>query len=275
MKNKTILNLTSKRRVAQFLKCAVGDLPLLQSDEHYNVFTDKGRQIEEPIGLKKRAHEAFFKELKTEETPDWLYSCKGKSYIMNAQAHSFVNAYVLKVDIRKFYRNCDKKHVFQFFKDRRYYALAGDIAGIISDILTFEGHIPTGSPASQLVAFWSYYDCFSEISRFAQANGVTFSLYVDDMVFSSENHIKENFLYTLSKILNRYMLELNEKKIKRYLPNENKLITGVIITPCGTLDVPNKQRKKVYYDRVSGNGKTDSAVSRLRAARSIKPDFLR
>jgi hypothetical protein len=277
MKNKTILNLTSKKRLAQFLKCAVGDLPLLQSDELYNIFTDKGRQIEEPVGLRKRVHEAFFKELKTEETPDWLYSCRGKGYIMNAQAHSLANTYALKVDIRKFYRNCDRKHVFQFFLDKKYYALEGDIAGIISDILTFEGHIPTGSPVSQLVAFWSYYDCFDEISRFATANGVIFSLYVDDMVFSCENYISANFECRVSKILDRYSLKPNEKKTKRYRKSEDKLITGVIVTQNGTLDVPNKLRKKVYCDRVNGNGSSGrdkiAAESRLRAARSIKPDF--
>jgi hypothetical protein len=121
------------------MKCAVDDLPLLRSDELYHVFTDEGRQIEEPVGLRKRVHEAFFKELKTEETPDWLYSCKGKSYIMNAQAHAFANTYVLKTDIRKFYRNCDRKHVFQFFRDKKYYALDGDIAGIISRCADFRG----------------------------------------------------------------------------------------------------------------------------------------
>jgi hypothetical protein len=273
MKNKTILNLTSKKRLAQFLKCAVGDLSLLQSDALYHVFMDNGRRIEEPVGFKERAHRAFFEELRTEETPDWLYSCKGKSYIMNAQAHSFANTYVLKVDILKFYRNCDRKHVFQFFRDKKYYALDGDIAGIISDMLTFEGHIPTGSPASQLVAFWSYRDCFDEIFRFAVANGVIFSLYVDDMVFSSENYIRENFLYTISKILDRHTLKLNEKKIKRYLPYEDKLITGSIVRSDGTLDVPNKQRRKIYCDRADGNKDTVSAISRLRAAHAIKPDF--
>jgi hypothetical protein len=235
---------------------------------------DNGRQIEEPVGLRERAHRAFFNELKMEEMPDWLYSCIGKSYIMNAQAHALANTYVLKTDICKFYRNCDRKHVFQFFRDKKYYALVGDIAGIISDILTFEGNIPTGSPASQLVAFWSYSDCFDEIFRFTVANGVIFSLYVDDMVFSSENYIKENFLYTISKILDRHTLKLNKKKIKRYRPDENKLITGNIVTSSGTLDVPNKQRKKIYCDRVNGNKDTVSAISRLRAARSIRPDFL-
>jgi hypothetical protein len=273
MKNKTILNLKTKKRLAQFIRCSVGDLPSLRSDDLYRVFTnDSGRIIEEPTGLLKQAHKAVFSEINQEQLPDWYFSCKGKGYIENAKVHANEKTHVLKIDIHHFYRSCDKRHVFQLFKDKNYYGLPGDIAGILADILTVGGHIPTGSSASQLIALWSYYDCLAEIASFAIARRTRLSVYVDDIVFSSEGYINASFEHVISEIFRRHALNIKEEKIKRYLPTEDKLITGAAIKKDGSLDVPNKLRKKIYDERVNGNI-TTSTIGRIRAARQIKPDF--
>lgn len=59
--------------------------------------------------------------------------------------------------------------------------MAGDLAGLCTDIVTYEGGIPTGCPTSQLLAFYAYENMFNEISEVAYKYGCIYSVYVDDI----------------------------------------------------------------------------------------------
>lgn len=78
---------------------------------------------------------------------------RGKCYIDNGKAH-IMSHYVLTMDIKNFYDNCNREYVFRFFKDKML--MAGDIAGFCTDLVCLEGGIPTGCPTSQLIAFYAY-----------------------------------------------------------------------------------------------------------------------
>lgn len=250
MKNRILLGLSSKKKLAHFLQCSNRDLKELASDKYYKEHHDtrhglKSRTYEVPFGKLRKAHELIFNELRKEIPPFWFFSCKGKGYIANAAFHAKSNIYLLKMDISKFYPSCKRAYVFNVFKDKNYYALPGDIAGLIADILTYKGHIPTGSPVSGLLAFWSYYDCFNEIYLYSKTNNFEMSLYVDDITFSGEKHPTRLFRRKIRDILNRYGLQSNDKKLKIYKTFLPKLVTGVIIKPPGTLSIPNKLNKKI------------------------------
>lgn len=69
--------------------------------------------------------------------PEWLISGeKGKCYIDNGKAH-VKSKYILTMDIKKFYDNCKREYVFNFFENRLQ--MTGDIAGLCTDIVTFDG----------------------------------------------------------------------------------------------------------------------------------------
>src|SRR3546814_10238221 len=59
-----------------------------------------------------------------------------------------------------------------------------DVAGILGDLCTFEGHLPTGSPLSPILAYYSYHDMWAEIAAFCTAKGYTLTVYVDDVTIS-------------------------------------------------------------------------------------------
>src|SRR3546814_18695653 len=62
-----------------------------------------------------------------------------------------------------------------------------DFAGILGDLCTFEGHLPTGSPLSPILAYYSYHDMWAELAAFCTANGYTLTVYVDDVTISGAN----------------------------------------------------------------------------------------
>ncbi|GJM72667.1 hypothetical protein HMSSN036_48830 [Paenibacillus macerans] len=120
--------------------------------------------------------------------PDWLISGeKGKSYIDNGKVHQNSSVF-LTIDIKKFYDNCKREYVFRFFKDKM--CCAGDVAGVLAEIVTFNGGIPTGCPTSQLIAYYAYEEMFENINKIASKHGCIFTLYVDDMTFSSKKFNK-------------------------------------------------------------------------------------
>src|SRR5258705_185981 len=85
-----------------------------------------------------------------EKTPEFLHSAiKGRSYVTNASEHG-PNAPTIKVDIRRFYPSIRAAAVFHFFRD--HMQCAEDVAGILTKLLTVDGHLPTGSSASPILS---------------------------------------------------------------------------------------------------------------------------
>lgn len=252
MYNPTLLKLTSKKKLAYFLGCSKKDFVELGSDYYYYKFPiitgEKSRNCEVPTGKLKTIHNLIHKELCKELTPSWFFSCKGKGYVANAICHAKPNIYLLKMDISSFYPSCKIDYVFKLFRDKEGYGLPGDIAGLLANILTYQGHIPTGSPVSGLLAFWSYFPCFNEIYKYSAAHNFTMSLYVDDITLSGPKQPSKLFINGIKNIINRYKLSTNDKKMKIYVPFKSKLVTGVIIKPTGAKEIPNKLRKKIIEE---------------------------
>lgn len=241
----------SKKRLENLLNIELGGLKKLSSAISYHTFeidkkgsTEK-RGITAPDYILKQVQARILQLIQKVHRPDWLISGeKGKCYIDNGRAH-LLSDYVLTMDIKKFYDNCKRDRVYHFFFD--YLKTAADIAKILTDIVTFNGGIPTGCPTSQLIAYYAYQEMFHEISHVSKVYGCTFTLYVDDMTFSANAPFEpKKFARDVDRILRRYGHSAKRRKIKYYCKKDPKPITGTIITPAHTLDIPNNLQHKIY-----------------------------
>lgn len=246
----------SKRRLEQLLCIESGGLKEIENVISYHAFdmdkkcTKKGqatekRRITAPNNTLKRIQARILYLLQRVERPTWLISGeKGKSYIDNGKAH-LLGTYVLTIDIKKFYDNCKREPVYRFFVD--VLQTSNDVAAILTDIVTFSNGIPTGCPTSQLLAFYAYQKMFTEINAIALIFDCKFTLYVDDMTFSSTTPFNPKMLAReVDKILRKYGHRPKYRKVKYYSKHDPKPITGTIVTPEHTLDVPNNLQRKVY-----------------------------
>lgn len=207
--------------------------------------SDDMRTITAPDKDLKRIQRRILDLLQPVIRPEWLISGeKDKSYISNGETH-LDSRYVLTMDIRKFYDNCTREPVYQFFRETLHDS--PDVAKILTDIVTYDSGIPTGCPTSQMIAFYAYYDMFVEIHAAAAKYGCKFTLYVDDMTFSSLEPFSPSLLTReVDRILRKYGHKLKNSKVKYYGPSDYKLITGTVVTPCQTLAVPNRLQKEIY-----------------------------
>lgn len=243
LKGSALFRLTSPRRLAEMLLVPRATLERLveAGDDNYLVRADRksGRTIEEPKPQLKLIHQRFARLLAQIETPDYLHSgVKGRSYITNANAHGADHACV-KLDIKKFFPSSSSHHVQRFFEE--VFEYPPDVASRAKQLLTHDGHLPTGGNASTILSFWAYKPMFDEIDALARENDCEFTLYVDDMSITGV-FANRKFQQAARKIIARYVLRAH--KAKTFSPNQPRVLTGIAKTRRGR-EVPHRRAKGI------------------------------
>lgn len=215
-----LFKIGSKRRLCDVLNTTQCVLNKLSTQENYWIYdhvnpsNKKERKIYAPKPEIKRIQKRFQGLLSRISTPQYLFSGKkGICYIDNTKYHQ-MSTYAVTVDIRDFYTSVRKEYVFKFFRYRL--KIAEDVAWFLADITTYNNFLPTGSPASQLLAFWAYKETFDRIENLAKNYNAKFSLFVDDMSFSSTKPLVRAFPFLVQTELKKVGLEINKKKTERY-----------------------------------------------------------
>lgn len=273
----------SKKSLA---RCLLLDLRQLQRRSEwiqYRVHTeqkasDGSRVIYAPADELKSVQKVIKSRLHRIEVPSWVYSgVKGRCHIDNAKHHAGSRYFVLS-DISSFYENCTRDAVYRFFRDDLL--CSPDVASLLADLTTVrnaEGKtvIPTGSPCSQLIAYFSYKAMFYEVASIANRYGCKFSLYVDDLTISSELPISNpnNLMKQLAKSLRAYGHRVKWAKTGYFGKDQFKLVTGVAIDSHGGLNVPNHLGEAVVTglkETLAGDrSEIAPTLGRIGAARQI------
>ncbi|NBW07264.1 MAG: RNA-directed DNA polymerase [Caulobacteraceae bacterium] len=264
--------------LAKRLHISLGQLhALLASKDNYYRWLDKKtkREIQQPKPTLRLVHDRVAKLLARIETPDFLHSAiKGRSYISNATCHS-PDLPSVKVDIKKFYPNTRAQAVFHFFSDRMQ--CAGDVSGMLAELLTVDGHLATGSSASPILSFFAYEDMFAAIYANARQRGCVMTCYVDDMVFTGKGATPK-LIHEVREIARPYRLWTH--KTKAFGPGEPKVITGLAVTTSGPR-VPNDRKATIITELRRFQGAPASTtiellrtlVGRLHEAAQIDPSW--
>ena len=280
-----IYKLSSKRKLATILQVEYASL--LQSKEWTNYTVseiEKGsggfRTIYDPCRELNQVQRRIKNLLSRISIPNWVFSGrKGVCHVDNGKYHEH-SVYFIQSDLHAFYDSCSRERVYRLFKDR--FKCSSDVSALLSDLTTLtlqDGStvIPTGSPCAQLVAFYAYQDMFNELHNLARNHGCKFSLYVDDLTFSSKMPFSNPAVFKkkLLQIVKRYGHSLSLSKTAYRGADETKIVTGVAITKEGVSAIPNKLRYKIVQGTAqSCAGDTSTALStlgRISSARMIEP----
>ena len=259
---------------------------------------------------KKRLIEAPDRNLKVIQTrlknillrlnyPEYVFSgVKFRSYPDNAKLH-IGNKYLYKIDLTAFFPSIAREKVFDFFK--RKLCVSSDIAKILTNFTTIDldkcstdklekvnlflkekgiktrNHLISGSPASQLLSYLANQDMFDRLHQLSKNNGVTMSIYVDDIVFSSDNYISSHFKLMIKRVINSEHYRLSAHKTKLHTRYYPKKVTGAIINKDGNLSIPNSMRERIVdkCKSLKNNPENEQCRRKLRglveAARQINP----
>lgn len=239
LQHSPLFKLSSKKKLCSILDTDYKSVIGFLKSENYSEWTNKkGRVITAPCLAFKPLLKQACKLFSRIKKPIFLFSGKkGVSYIDNCKHHQDSD-YVVNIDITKFYPSCKREHIFRAFKDD--FLMSEDVAWLLTDILSYKNCLPTGSPASQQVAFFAYRKMFDEIKSLADKMNLKFTLYVDDISFSSASPISKNLPYECKKIFKKYGHSINDKKTKFYFKKDHKIITGCVSSPEKVLKIKNK-----------------------------------
>lgn len=243
---------SNKKRLERLLLLESGELSHITSDIKYHSFNipkkdGSKREITAPDKELKKTQKRILVLLSKVIRPDWLISSqKGKSYIDNGKIHKN-SKYCLTMDIKSFYPNCSREYVYQFFANKL--KTSPDVAKILTDIVTYDKRVPTGCPTSQIIAYYAYEDMFEEVNCIAEQNNCFFTLYVDDMTFSSYLPFDPcKIRDMINSVLRKYGHKLKIPKTKYYSKKDFKLITGVAVTPDNKLKTSNNLQNKIVHN---------------------------
>lgn len=215
------------------------------------------------------------KLMKRIETPEWLMSGKDScSYITNSEMH-LKNRFVKTMDISKFYDSAQRSSIYKMFL--QIFKMENDIAWLMTELVTFKGILPTGSPSSQLIVYWTYCNMFEEIHKVSYKYNCIFSLYVDDMTFSSKSPINSKLRDEVSDLLKKNGLMAKYKKDHYYQSGDVKVVTGVGIKQEKKIVLNNKRKKIIeLFDECKKNNNINTIEKlsgTLCSLRQIEPDI--
>lgn len=280
-----IYKLCSKRKLSTILQIEYDSLLHANDFINYTVSEiEKAsggfRTIYDPCRELKQVQRRIKNLLSRISIPNWVFSgCKGVCHVDNGKYHEH-SVYFIQSDLHAFYDSCSRERVYRLFKDR--FKCSSDVSALLSDLTTLtleDGStvIPTGSPCAQLVAFFAYQDMFNELHNLASNHGCKFSLYVDDLTFSSKAPFSNPAVFEkkVLRIVKGYGHSLSLSKTAYRSADETKIVTGVAITKQGVTAIPNKLRYKIVQGTAqSCAGDTSTALStlgRISSARMIEP----
>jgi hypothetical protein len=263
-----LYNLKSKNKLAALLGLPLRDLKALQEDHFYSCFqVSNGREVQNPQDALYLIHKFINKLLSRIELPDYLHSGRKKrSSITNAQYHLLNQYKTLTVDIENFFPSTLSNKVFGFFFNQM--KQSPDVANLLTNLLTYKGYIPTGSPVSMNLAFFSNIKMFDELHRFSSNRDCEMTVFVDDIAFTGKE-VNTNFVSHVEAIITKHGLKVKTKKTKIFEANSPKLITGVIVKN-NKIEPEYEQLKKLREDeanyRIEPNNKQNQLIFNGRLA---------
>ncbi|MBS0986539.1 reverse transcriptase family protein [Acetobacter thailandicus] len=271
-----LFRILSIHALAKRIGWELDTLNKIAKDGSYRIFKHRetGRQIQEPGPLLQNLHRQLHRYLSRVQTPEYLHSAvKGRSYLTNARAHIGCDN-LIKIDIAKFYQSVSQHKVMHFFRDTMQ--CAPDVAGLLANLICFNGMLATGSSISPIISYFSYKKLFDDIHNIALRENLVMTCYVDDITLSGKNASGK----TLHKVRTTiFQYGLRAHKDSQFSEGNPKLVTGVIV---GKEDIalPFSRWKKIHLQIREIEGCSDieqklrlypKLLSRLHEAMQIDP----
>ena len=182
----------------------------------------------------------------------------GSSHIVNAKRHVGA-AWLLKLDITRFFESVSERQVYGIFRGLGYRALvAFCLTRLCTRILPRStdnrlhrrtkrwrpgkprkflgsqvvGHLPQGAPTSPMLANLVCATLDSDLQGIAAREGLTYTRYADDMTFSGElvdRSAAVSVSRELSAIVGRYGFGVNTHKTSIAKNGGRKIVTGLSV----------------------------------------------
>ncbi len=300
-----LFGLQSKHNLLRLLH--IEDKKLMRQDyvaslvSPYIDLSGKPRLIEPPKEELKQVQARIKSMLSGIAVPDNVFSgIRGKSYAGNALFHVGPRRRnIYKIDITAFFPSISRETVYRFFREDLQ--CSSDVSEILCNLTTIDltkasihnqervndflrakritctNHLISGAPTSQILSYLANHKMFDEMQYLSDMNHVIMTVYVDDVTFSSEATISNQFKQKVIAIVKKYGYRPSKSKTQSFSKTYPKVITGVVVNKEGKPVVKNSLRKRIAdeYRQLLIDPTDHKSMQRLRglltAARQVEP----
>ena len=152
---------------------------------------------------------------------------KGTSIANNADPHKNANT-VLTIDLKDFFPTVKRHQVYNIFKAIGY---NDTVSTMLTNICTFKGALPQGSPCSPKLANLSAWALDIRIQGYVGKRGINYTRYADDLSFSGLNPSKVlNIIPMIKTIVEDENFLINPAKTRIAGSARAKIVTGLVIS---------------------------------------------
>lgn len=173
-----------------------------------------------------------------------------RSIVTNAQSHLNASSF-FQIDFKNYFPSITTRMIVDRLRDLFEWSLsvgffrncglisfrdARGLAGVIGRLATFKNALPQGAPTSSYLQNLIFYDLDEKIRELCRKHDITYTRFIDDMIFSSREsriskEIREEITILIKKEVGHF-LKFNREKI-HYRTGKAKasVITGVTIVP--------------------------------------------
>jgi hypothetical protein len=222
---------------------------------YYSSFTNQdNRLVFKCSKYITKLHKKIMKLFNIEQASYLKSGVKKESHITNAKEHQNSNFFLL-VDIKSFYPSITKSKIkTQLIQN---YKQSKDVAEFISNLVTIPQEkalgkraLVTGSPLSQWFAYMINKKMFDELNKISKEENIIFSVYVDDITFSSKKVVTYKFYTKVYNIIKKYGYRIHQGKMYRGKLGNKTKITGIQFTKYG-FRLLDKHKEKIRKIRDS------------------------
>ncbi len=258
-----LFGMQSRAKLARQLGMSRKELDKLakSADQHYwerEIEDDRGktRHVEVPTHQLKTVHTKIAEYLRRIEPYEFVFCpVKGRSNVDNAVRHA-KSREIRSLDIVEFYPSVPCRRVYWFFNTVMH--CSSDVSATLAHLLTRADRLPTGSPSSDIVAHYAYYDLWADVSQLVEDAGCTLTLYMDDLVISGDA-VFDKLIWEVKKRI--YATGLRYHKERHYRKGR-AVVTGVAIRD-GSIAATHQRHLNHYNWRKEAAGCEDEDARKL------------
>ena len=170
---------------------------------------------------------------------------KKHSNITNAKPHQG-KKYILTTDLKDFYPSVKSDIVYNTFINLGFNK---QCAYYLTRLTTWKGELPQGTPTSTHISNIVFLKTDTELIEFCTLNHITYTRYIDDLSFSSQNNFQD-YVEEILKIVKKSGFKISWRKT---FYNGSQTITGIKVF-LNKIDAPEKILKKVEEETIFAGG---------------------
>lgn len=164
---------------------------------------------------------------------------RGMSSSVGARQH-VAKPFLWNIDLRDFFPSIEKSRVTAAFETMGYSRKA---AYFLAGLCCLDDVLPQGAPTSPAISNYVFKSVDDEIATLALDANVVYTRYADDLSFSSQQPISDEFREGVIGVIRRSGFEVNPRKTRLMGPRCRREVTGLTVNE--RVSIPRKRRRRL------------------------------